>query len=32
VTSTTAIPQWYGDAIDVNWVIDSLWCIDRRAS
>jgi len=32
VTSATAIPAWYGDPIDVNWVIDSLWCSDRRAS
>ena len=32
VTSSTVIPNWYGDRIDVNWVIDSLWCIDRRAS
>jgi len=32
VTSATATPQWYGDPLDVNWVIDSLWCSDDRAS
>ena len=32
VTSATAIPQWYGGPLDVNWVIDSLWCTDDRAS
>jgi hypothetical protein len=32
VTSDTAVPKWYGDPIDVNWVIDSLWCIDGRTS
>jgi hypothetical protein len=32
VTSDTAIPKWYGDPIDVNWVIDSLGSFERRAS
>jgi len=32
VTRTTAIPKWYADPIDVNWVIDSLGCIERRAN
>lgn len=32
VTRTTAIPKWYGDPLDVNWVIDSLWPRERRAN
>lgn len=28
----TAIPNWYGEPLDLNWVIDSLWCIDDRTS
>lgn len=32
VTRTTAIPAWYGEPLDVNWVIDSLGCIERRAN
>jgi hypothetical protein len=32
VTRTTAIPNWYGEPIDVQWVIDSLWWRDRRTS
>ncbi len=32
VTRTTAIPKWCGEPLDVNWVIDSLGCIERRAN
>ena len=31
VTRTTAIPKWYGEPVDVNWVIDSLSSRTRRA-
>jgi hypothetical protein len=32
VTRTTAIPKWYGEPVDVNWVIDSLSSRTRRAN
>lgn len=32
VTRRTAIPKWYGDPLEVQWVIDSLWSRGRRAS